>query len=60
MEEYEIVVTANVTKRYIIEADNSEEAIENALEFYNEFATEEYDDEDCINNISIRIEESEE
>ena len=60
MEEYEIVVTANVTKRYIIEADNSEEAIENALEFYNEFATEEYDDEDCINKISIRIEESEE
>lgn len=60
MMEYPIIVTAKVTKKYVIEADSGEEAITNALEFFNDFITEESEDEDCINEISITIEESEE
>jgi hypothetical protein len=46
-----IIISANVEKRYVIDAENNEDAIEKAITFFTNFITE--DGEDCNNILNI-------
>lgn len=55
MKEYSVTVTSPITRTYIIEAESSNEAILNALEFFNE-GEEGIDNEEVnLDNIGIEI-----
>lgn len=50
---YHVVVSGKVTKEFQLEADCKEDAMVDALEFFNEFATNDFTDCDAIDEISV-------
>ena len=59
MTEYNVTVTARVTKQYIIDANTNEEAMSLALEYFNDFTSGEDEiDFDNIDDLTVYIDYS--
>lgn len=56
MNKYHVIVSGRVIRDYDIEADCREDAMVEALEFFNEFATSNYTDCDSISEVFSDIE----
>ena len=52
MNKYSVFVSGRLSKVYEIEADSKEDAMVEALEYFNEFATQDYTDKDVTVTIS--------
>ena len=57
MNKYSVYISGRVTKVYEVEADSREDAMVEALEFFNEFASENYTDNDVTSQIFTDVEE---
>ena len=53
MNNYHVIVSGRVIKDYEIEADCREDAVVEALEFFNEFASVDYTDCNSISEVFI-------
>ena len=51
MNKYSVYISGRVSKVYEVEADSREDAMVEALEFFNEFASENYTDNDVTSQI---------
>ena len=51
MNKYSVYVSGRVSKIYEVEADSKEDAMVEALDFFNEFASENYTDTDVTSQI---------
>ena len=65
MSKYSVFVTGRLSKTFEIEADTKEDAMINALEYFNSIATKEYTEGDVVSEVytdadEIPIEEKEE
>ena len=65
MAKYSVFVTGRLSKTFEIEADTKEDAMINALEYFNSIATKEYTEGDVVSEVytdadEIPIEEKEE
>ena len=57
MNKYSVYISGRVSKVYEVEADSREDAMVEALEFFNEFASENYTDNDVTSQIFTDVEE---
>ena len=57
MNKYSVYISGRVSKVYEVEADSREDAMVEALEFFNEFASENYTDNDVTSQIYTDVEE---
>ncbi len=57
MNKYSVYVSGRVSKIYEVEADSKEDAMVEALDFFNEFASENYTDTDVTSQIFTDAEE---
>lgn len=57
MNKYSVYISGRVSKVYELEADSREDAMVEALEFFNEFASENYTDNDVTSQIFTDVEE---
>ena len=57
MNKYSVYISGRVSKVYEVEADSREDAMVEALEFFNEFASENYTDNDVTAQIFTDVEE---
>ena len=57
MNKYSVFVSGRLSKVYEIEADSKEDAMVEALEYFNEFATQDYTDNDVTSQIFTDVEE---
>ena len=57
MNKYSVYISGRVSKVYEVEADSREDAMVEALEFFNEFASENYTDNNVTSQIFTDVEE---
>lgn len=57
MNKYSVYVSGRITKTYELEAESKEEAMLEALDYFNEFATNDYTDLDTVSEILTDAEE---
>ena len=57
MNKSSVYISGRVSKVYEVEADSREDAMVEALEFFNEFASENYTDNDVTSQIFTDVEE---
>ena len=57
MNKYSVYISGRVSKVYEVDADSREDAMVEALEFFNEFASENYTDNDVTSQIFTDVEE---
>ena len=57
MNKYSVYISGRVSKVYEVEADSREDAMVEALEFFNEFASENYTDNDVTSQVFTDAEE---
>ena len=57
MNKYSVYISGRVSKVYEVEADSREDAMVEALEFFNEFASENYTYNDVTSQIFTDVEE---
>lgn len=57
MNKYSVYVSGRVSKIYEVEADSREDAMVEALEYFNEFASENYTDKNVTSQIFTDVEE---
>ncbi len=57
MNKYSVFVSGRLSKVYEIEADSKEDAMVEALEYFNEFATQDYTDKDVVSEVYTDVDE---
>lgn len=57
MNKYSVFVSGRLSKAYEIEADSKEDAMVEALEYFNEFATQDYTDKDVVSEVYTDVDE---
>lgn len=55
MNKYHVIVSGRVIKDYEVDADCREDAIVEALEYYNEFATRDFTDYDSVSDVFLDV-----
>ena len=55
MNKYHVIVSGRVIKDYEVDADCREDAIVEALEYFNEFATRDFTDCDSVSDVFIDV-----
>jgi len=54
---YSVYISGRVSKVYEVDADSREDAMVEALEYFNEFASENYTDNDVTSQVFTDVEE---
>ena len=57
MNKYSVYISGRVSKVYEVEADSREDAMVEALEYFNEFATQGYTDNDTVSEVYTDVDE---
>ena len=57
MNKYSVYISGRVSKVYEVDADSREDAMVEALEYFNEFASENYTDNDVTSQVFTDVEE---
>ena len=57
MNKYSVYISGRVSKVYEVEADSREDAMVEALEYFNEFATQDYTDNDVVSEVYTDVDE---